>query len=98
MRESPAIPLVKQLTEAGAKVKAFDPIAMNESKHMLKDVPLEYAPSLEAVLEGVDAALLVTRWPEFSKVTELLKPHQLLIDGRRMIEPQLVERYEGIGR
>ena len=49
-------------------------------------------------LDGVDAALLVTRWPEFSKVTELLKPHQLLIDGRRMIEPQLVERYEGIGR
>jgi len=56
--------------------------------------------SLTAAVQGADALLLVTRWAEFRQIPELLKVmarQPLLVDGRRIIEPAAVPRYEGIG-
>ncbi|HET9252634.1 MAG TPA: UDP-glucose/GDP-mannose dehydrogenase family protein [Candidatus Eisenbacteria bacterium] len=101
MRESPSIPVVEQLLEAGAKVKAYDPIAGQEARRVFDGKPLDIVGSLAACLEDVDAVLLVTRWPEFAAVPGMLRSRTsppVLIDGRRMIPPDAVPRYEGIGR
>jgi UDPglucose 6-dehydrogenase len=99
MRESPAIPIVKQLLARGAKVSAYDPAASHEAQKIFGDT-IELRPNLEAALDGVDAIVLVTRWSEFLRVPELLtksgqKP--VLVDGRRLLPRDAVERYEGIG-
>jgi UDPglucose 6-dehydrogenase len=99
MRESPAIPIVKELLAKGAQVSAYDPAAHHEAQKLFGD-SLALAPSLEAAVQGVDAIVLVTRWAEFLRVPALLasagtKP--LVVDGRRLLERDSVERYEGIG-
>jgi UDPglucose 6-dehydrogenase/GDP-mannose 6-dehydrogenase len=99
MRESPAIPIVRQLIEQGAHVTAYDPIAADAARKVLPD-GVRYAQSLEQALQQVDAALLITRWDEFQHVPALLKGRAdapVVIDGRRVIEPASVARYEGIG-
>jgi len=100
MRESPAIPIVRQLIERGAVVTAYDPIATEAARKVLPD-GVRYAASLEQALQGVDAAMLITRWDEFQRVPALLKGRTdapVLIDGRRVLAPNGVARYEGIGR
>ena len=99
MRESPAIPIARSLVEHGAYVVAYDPIAAGAARAVLPD-GIRYAGTLDQALADVDAALLVTRWPEFSRLPELLAKHAappLLIDGRRMIDPHSVPKYGGIG-
>jgi UDPglucose 6-dehydrogenase len=101
MRESPAIPVVEQLLAAGARVTAFDPVSAKEARRVFRDRPIEIADTLAGCVEGAEAVLLVTRWPEFAALPELLRARSsppVLIDGRRMIEPDAVPRYEGIGR
>jgi len=100
MRESPAITLARLLLERGADVSGYDPVARETARAALpKDVRL-HATLAEAV-QAADALLLVTRWSEFQRLPALLgdmvKP-RLLLDGRRVIEPSSVPRYEGIGR
>ena len=100
MRESPAIPIVRQLIERGAVVTAYDPIATEAARKVLPD-GVRYAASLEQALQGVDAAMLITRWDEFQRVPALLRGRTdapVLIDGRRVLAPNGVARYEGIGR
>ena len=99
MRESPAIPIVQSLIQQEAHVKAFDPIAQHEAAKLFGDV-IEFADSLEAVVQEVQVILLVTRWPQFQVLPDLLAnidPQPLLIDGRRMIAKDSVNSYEGIG-
>jgi UDPglucose 6-dehydrogenase/GDP-mannose 6-dehydrogenase len=99
MRESPSIVIAKMLIERGASVTGYDPIARESARAAL---PLEVrlVDTLEQAVAGAEALLLVTRWAEFSRVPALLKdvsPAPLLVDGRRVIEPGAVPRYEGIG-
>jgi UDPglucose 6-dehydrogenase len=100
MRESPAIGIARLLLDKGARVTAYDPVARESARAALPE-GVALAAHLEAALDGADAALLVTRWPEFSSLPEILRRHPappILIDGRRMIQPDSVPRYEGIGR
>ena len=100
MRESPAIPIVRELIEQGAHVTAYDPIATDAARKVLPE-GVCYVQSLEQALQQVDAALLVTRWDDFQRVPALLKGRAnapVVIDGRRVIEPASVPRYEGVGR
>ena len=79
---------------------AYDPIAMPAARAVLP-AAVGYAAILEAALDAVDAALLVTRWAEFARLPALLAAlpqPPLLVDGRRMIEPAEVARYDAIGR
>src|SRR5690606_6959061 len=65
MREAPSIVIIDQLLAAGAQVKAYDPIAMNEAKeHYIGDKITYCEDSYEACVDA-DALLLVTEWSEF---------------------------------
>ena len=100
MRESPAIPVVRALHEQGAEISAYDPVATDEARKEFSDVPIEYAASVTAAVQGADAIVVITTWDEFASLPEIInnmKSAPLLIDGRRMIDKNSVPRYEGIG-
>ncbi len=101
MRESPAIPITETLIARGAEVSAYDPAAKEEARKVLGEAGIRYFDRIEDALEDVDAVLLLTRWDEFRRLPDLLsdrKPQPLVIDGRRMLNPTALARYEGIGR
>jgi UDPglucose 6-dehydrogenase/GDP-mannose 6-dehydrogenase len=100
MRESPAIPIVRELLAQRADVRAYDPaVDAATARRMLGvDVPL-YA-ALEPAVREAQALVLVTRWDEFRRVPDLLRdvaPPPLVVDGRRMLDRSSVARYEGVG-
>jgi UDPglucose 6-dehydrogenase/GDP-mannose 6-dehydrogenase len=99
MRESPAVPIVRRLLKEGAVVSAYDPAAADEARHLFGDA-VEVVDALEQALEAAAAVVLVTRWKEFERVPELLKQSgrsPVLVDGRRMLDKNSIDRYEGIG-
>ena len=88
MREAPSIYVIKELVKRGAKIKAYDPKAVNEAKeHYLKGVQnITYADSKYDVLKDSDALVLLTEWkefrsPDFDKIKSLLKS-PIIFDGR----------------
>jgi UDPglucose 6-dehydrogenase/GDP-mannose 6-dehydrogenase len=100
MRESPAIPIVESLLKLGAKVKAYDPVALQEAEKCFGNTEISYCDGIKQVLEDVEVILVLTRWPDFSEVQHLIAemtPQPVLIDGRRMFDKHKVARYEGIG-
>lgn len=111
MREAPAIVLLEALVRAGARVRAYDPVAMDMAKKVL---PAEWFSSkaVELVshqyqaLEGADAMVLVTEWkpfrqPDFRAMKRLMAGYAIF-DGRNQYDPAQVRRngfeYYGIGR
>ncbi len=88
MREAPAIYIVKELVKRGAKIKAYDPKAMNEAQSFyLKDVKnIKYFKSKYQTLPNTDAMILLTEWKEFrSPDFEELKTQMnspIIFDGR----------------
>ena len=99
IRESPALPILSYLIDAKADIVAFDPIAAEEGKAEFP-TGVAFADTLDAAIDGAEAVLLVTRWPEFDALPEMLKSQAnppLLVDGRRMIAKDAVPRYAGIG-
>lgn len=100
IRESPALPVIRKLLDRGARVTAFDPVARAEAEKHFGDGALEYADTLEAAVDGAQAVLLLTRWPEFERLPEVFGRNgeqPVLIDGRRVVSKHSVDRYEGIG-
>lgn len=100
MRESPAITLARQLVEQGAVVRGYDPVARESARAALPH-EVQLVDSLEAAIEGAQALLLVTRWQEFQRLPALLRRRAdapVVVDGRRVLAPTSVPRYEGIGR
>jgi UDP-glucose 6-dehydrogenase len=94
MREAPAIYIIKELTKRGAKIKAYDPKAIDEAKHFyLKDVPnVEYYTSKYETLVGSDAMILLTEWkefrsPDFEELKKQLKQH-IIFDGRNQYDSE----------
>ncbi len=104
MRESPAIDIVKEIIAQGGKVKAFDPVAMEEAK---KDLPeIEYASDEYDAIKDADALVIITEWNQFraldmAKVKNLLKSPKIA-DLRNIYEPndmrELGFEYVGVGR
>src|SRR5215218_2439412 len=66
MREASSLVLSARLQAAGAKVRAYDPVAEEEARKLLQGV--DFMPSVEAAAEGADAVVLVTEWPEFREL------------------------------
>lgn len=100
MRESPAIPIIRELVGEGAEVRAYDPIANESASAVFAGLNVKLCEDMADVVQDVDAVLLVTRWDEFSDAPALIARQPvppLLIDGRRMIAPQSVANYDGIG-
>lgn len=85
MREAPAITIINDLLNRGAKVQAYDPKAMNSAKYHFQD-RITYAKSSYEALNNADALLLLTEWNEFrrpdmDRIKELLKT-PIIFDGR----------------
>jgi len=100
MRESPAIPIIKKLIEGGATIKAYDPVAEEEAKKIFNEENITFCSSVYETLSKVEAILLLTRWGEFKNIPDIIKSmgiDPLVIDGRRMLPVNSVNRYEGIG-
>jgi UDPglucose 6-dehydrogenase len=105
MREASSIVLIERLLAAGARVKAYDPAAMHETKKILGD-RIEYANDPYEAVVNVDAVALITEWaefhlPDFNKMGDLMK-NKVIFDGRNIYDPALLRRtgftYFGIGR
>jgi len=107
MREAPSRELIEALWQAGAKVRAYDPVARAEAARIYgKRDDLELVESSEAALNGADALAIVTEWQEFrSPDFDLMKDRlhsKVVFDGRNLYDPALVRtfglKYFGIGR
>ncbi|MBQ2543070.1 MAG: UDP-glucose/GDP-mannose dehydrogenase family protein [Bacteroidales bacterium] len=104
MREAPSIILAEKFTSMGAKIFAYDPVAMDEAKRRLGD-KITFCKSPYEATENADALLLVTEWSEFRvldyKLLEKMK-QKLIFDGRNIYDPAEVRKYGfqyfGIGR
>jgi len=89
MREAPSVEMIKKFLEAGAKVKAYDPVAMKEARRIMGDA-IEYADDQYDALIDADCLLMVTEWPEFKfpnwkVIKKLLKGH-VVFDGRNIYD------------
>ena len=107
MREAPARDLMEALWAAGARVQAYDPVAMIKAKRLYGERPdLALVDSAEAALNGADVLAVVTEWqefrsPDFDYIRDTVK-HKVIFDGRNIYDPALVKsfglKYHGIGR
>jgi UDPglucose 6-dehydrogenase len=104
MREASSLVLAGRLHAEGAEVRAYDPVAEDQARELMPGV--EFATSALDALQGADACVLVTEWPEFLELdwNEAAKrmTGTLVVDGRNALDPEVVSAagliYEGIGR
>jgi UDPglucose 6-dehydrogenase len=102
MREAPSLVLAGRLLAEGADVSAWDPVA--DGRALLHGVHIVDSPG--EALDGADAAVVVTEWPELNELdwadAAARMRHRLIIDGRNMLDPAALRvlgfEYEGIGR
>ncbi|MCF6201449.1 MAG: UDP-glucose/GDP-mannose dehydrogenase family protein [Hydrogenimonas sp.] len=98
MREASSITVINELTKRGAKIKAYDPKAMDEAReHYLKgNENVEYVKSKYDALDGADAMLLVTEWkefrsPDFKEMKQRLKT-PIIFDGRNQFNREKMRK------
>lgn len=105
MRESTALVMIRLLSEAGCKIRVYDPIAMDECKRRVGDA-VTYCRDMYDAVDGSEALLLLTEWkqfrlPDWQKVKDRMK-RPLLIDGRNIFDAQEMKDmgfdYHCIGR
>jgi len=104
MREAPSLVIIKKLLAQGAKVKAYDPVAMEEAKRILGD-SIEFVNDQYEALIDADGLFLVTEWPEFKfpnfNVMSKLLINKVVFDGRNVYEVDEMKKegwdYFGIG-
>jgi UDPglucose 6-dehydrogenase/GDP-mannose 6-dehydrogenase len=98
VRESPAFPIMRELVQRGALVKAYDPIANEEAAKGFGNDAVQYCNSVDSALADIDAVIVVTPWRQFRDLPARLAGRDVvLVDGRRAYEPKSVGKYEGIG-
>ena len=104
MREAPSIPLITALQDMGAKVRAYDPIGMEQAKSLIKNVT--FCDDAYSCAKGAAALVIVTEWEQFRALdfdrlkTVMAQP--VLVDLRNVYRPDEMARrgfaYEGVGR
>ncbi len=105
IREATALVLAGRLQSEGANVRAYDPVATGRAADLLRGTHI--AESAMEAIDGADAVVLVTEWPEFRELDwagevkqKLARP--LVVDGRNFLDRELMMRagytYEGVGR
>jgi UDPglucose 6-dehydrogenase len=104
MRDAPSIDIARSLQEQGAKVRAYDPVAMEIAQPLMSGV--EMIPDPYGMAEGCDALMVVTEWNEFKqldleRIRDSMK-QPVLFDGRNIYDPEVMQRlgfhYRGFGR
>ncbi len=104
MREASSLVLSARLQADGATVRAYDPVAEDEARKLMGGI--EFAQSALDALDGADAAVLVTEWPEFSELDWSVAAERMagnvVVDGRNFLDRERVQAaglvYTGIGR
>ncbi len=105
VREAPVKGVIEALLKSGAKIQAYDPVAMESFETANSHMKILYVPSAYEALEGVDALLVMTEWDEFRTADLALMQKamkgNLIIDGRNIFERSEAEEvgftYYGIG-
>ncbi len=111
MRQAPSISLLERLIDGGARVRAYDPVAMDEARKVLPEEwfdeeRLQLVDHQYAALEGADALVLVTEWkpfrhPDFAAMKRMMA-EAVIFDGRNQYDPHQLAKdgfyYDGIGR
>ena len=105
MRDAPSIPVIHRLVEAGAKIRAFDPVGMEQAKTVLPDAVVYCSDALDAA-GGADILVVLTEWNEFRAISPVklaaLMRGRLIMDLRNIYEPDQMREagfvYHGIGR
>ena len=98
MREAPSRVIIAELLRRGARVKAFDPVAMKEARHIYgKEKSVSFADDAMAALEGADALVIMTEWkafrsPDFDEVKRVLR-NPVVFDGRHLYEPAVLHSH-----
>jgi len=104
MRDAPSIDIAQELTAAGAKVRGYDPVAMDVAGALLPAV--EMCPDPYTMAQSCDALMVITEWNEFKqldleKVRDLLNS-PIIFDGRNIYDPATMKgmgfNYRGMGR
>jgi len=104
VRESPALEIIRELLQRGARVQTYDPEAMEEARRILPEV--DYCPDAYSTAEGADLLVLATEWNQFrnldlERIKESMR-RPILVDLRNVYEPERVRmlgfEYWGVGR
>jgi UDPglucose 6-dehydrogenase len=104
MREAPSVEIIRALVERGARVRAYDPVAVEHAKKALPDI--EYASDEYEAADGADVLVFMTEWNEFraldmQKIKGLMRTPRIA-DLRNIYEPQRMRElgfdYVGVGR
>lgn len=104
MRDAPSVTIADLLTKVGARVRAYDPVAMPVAQTILPNVEMCSDPYQLA--EGCDALMVITDWNEFKqldlvRIKSVMK-RAIIVDGRNIYDPRLMRqfgfRYRGLGR
>jgi UDPglucose 6-dehydrogenase len=106
LRDAPSLQIAERLLQLGARVRVYDPIAMDTCKTQNPDLKITYCQDALSVAEKADALVLVTEWPEFRDLhlPALVQrmSHAVMIDGRNHFSPEEARHagfdYTGIGR
>lgn len=103
MRDAPSIDIIKKLVSLGAKIRAYDPVSMDNAKKFFGDI--HFSPDPYDVCKNSDILLILTEWREFKeldllKVKSLLK-NPVILDGRNIYNREDLEKigfkYQGVG-
>ncbi|PWU06666.1 MAG: UDP-glucose 6-dehydrogenase [Terriglobia bacterium] len=106
LRDAPSLHIAERLLQMGARVKAYDPIAMQACRELYPNLRIRYCDSVREVAEDADALVVVTEWAEFRNLpleelaAVMAKP--VLVDGRNVLQPETAIAagfdYTGMGR
>jgi UDPglucose 6-dehydrogenase len=106
LRDAPSLHIAERLVQLGARVKAYDPVAMNACREQRPDLKIRYCESVREVAEESDALVVVTEWEEFRRLDlaglARAMSTAILVDGRNLFAPEAPIAagfdYSGIGR
>ena len=106
LRDAPSLQIAERLLQMGARIKAYDPVAMEACRAQHPELKIRYAESCEDAAQGADALVVVTEWNQFRELdlAKLAKTMAtpLLVDGRNIYTPERAAAagldYTGIGR
>jgi UDPglucose 6-dehydrogenase len=106
LRDAPSLQIAERLLQMGARVKVYDPIAMQACREIHPALRVQYCESAEAAVQDADALVLVTEWKQFARLDlrglAQRMARAILVDGRNQFDPETARRagfdYCGIGR
>lgn len=105
VRKSVSVAIIKDLRGAGAKVKLYDPIALENAKHELGELSIEYSADHKDAFTNVDAVAILTEWDEFKEYDYVslstTMRNKVIFDGRNILDKSLMQNngfeYYGVG-